>query len=158
MDVTKQNTSGQAEDSDRKRAIETLARATAEELAAAWIALSPQPDFQMLRGPETGLLMVRGRIGGGGSPFNLGEVTVSRVTVRLATGTVGFGQSLGTDREKARRAALFDALWQQPGTRDFVEAQLLSPVASRLAAEDRRRTEETAATRVDFFTVVRGED
>lgn len=158
MDAKKQNTSGETADGDRKRTMDLLARATISELTAGWTALSSRPDVQMLRGPETGLVMVRGRIGGGGSPFNLGEATVSRATVRLASGIVGFGQALGTDREKARLAAIFDALWQQEDTRDFVEARLLVPVAARIAAEDRLRTEETAATRVDFFTMVRGED
>lgn len=157
MDVTKQSVGGEAS-GDRKHAIDLLSRASRAELTAAWAALSLQPGVQMLRGPETGLVMVRGRIGGGGSPFNLGEATVSRATVRLANGIVGFGHSLGTDREKARLAAIFDALWQQADTRDFVEAHLLSPIAARIAAEDRRKTEETAATRVDFFTMVRGED
>lgn len=158
MDAKKQNTSGETADDDRKRTMDLLARTTINELTAAWTALSSRPDVQMLRGPETGLVMVRGRIGGGGSPFNLGEATVSRATVRLTSGIVGFGQALGTDREKARLAAIFDALWQQEDTRDFVEARLLVPVAARIAADDRRRSEETAATRVDFFTMVRGED
>ncbi len=157
MDANKQTTGGEAT-GDHKHAIDLLGRATAGELTAAWTALSPQPSVQTLRGPETGLVMVRGRIGGGGAPFNLGEATVSRATVRLANGIVGFGHSLGTDREKARLAAIFDALWQQADTRGFVEAHLLLPVAARIAAEDRRKTEETAATRVDFFTMVRGED
>lgn len=157
MDASKQSIKGEA-GGDRKRSIDLLSGATRAELNAAWAALSAQPAFQMLRGPETGLIMVRGRIGGGGAPFNLGESTISRATVRLASGTVGFGQSLGTDREKARLAAIFDALWQQADTRGFVEARLLSPIAARIAAEDRRKTEETAATRVDFFTMVRGED
>ncbi|MDI6836099.1 MAG: phosphonate C-P lyase system protein PhnG [Rhizobiaceae bacterium] len=157
MDASKQTAKGEAT-GDRKHAIDLLGRATGKELTAAWAALAPQPSVQALRGPETGLVMVRGRIGGGGAPFNLGEATVSRATVRLANGIVGFGQSLGTDREKARLAAIFDALWQQADTRDFVETRLLSPIAARIAVDDGRKTEQTAATRVDFFTMVRGED
>lgn len=102
--------------------------------------------------------MVRGRIGGGGAPFNLGEVTVTRATIRLASGTVGHAHALGTDREKVRLAAIFDALWHQPATKDFVEKAILLPITERIAGRDRQRAEETAATRVDFFTMVRGED
>jgi alpha-D-ribose 1-methylphosphonate 5-triphosphate synthase subunit PhnG len=110
-----------------------------------------------VRGPETGLVMVRGRIGGGGDPFNLGEATVSRATVRLATGEIGHGQLLGTDKERARYAAIFDALYQNETYHPAVEA-LHEQIAARIAAKDRRKAEETAATRVDFFTMVRGED
>ena len=72
--------------------------------------------------------------------------------------TAGHAQALGTDKEAVRLAAIFDALWQEPGTRGFVERELLSPAEARLAAEDERKAQETAATRVDFFTMVRGED
>jgi alpha-D-ribose 1-methylphosphonate 5-triphosphate synthase subunit PhnG len=143
---------------ERKRTTDLLARAEHEELETAWNGLEAKPDVHPVRGPETGLVMVRGRIGGGGSPFNLGEVTVTRATVRLGSGTVGHSHALGTDREKARLAAVFDALWQEPATRDFVEATLLRPITERIVAENARKAEETAATRVDFFTMVRGED
>jgi alpha-D-ribose 1-methylphosphonate 5-triphosphate synthase subunit PhnG len=143
---------------DRKRVTDLLAKAEREELDAAWEALAEKPVAQPVRGPETGLVMVRGRIGGGGSPFNLGEVTVTRATVRLASGKVGHAHALGTDREKARLAAIFDALWQERAMKDFVERAILAPVAERIAAADRKKAEETAATRVDFFTMVRGED
>lgn len=143
---------------ERKRAADLLARATKEELANAWAKLAKKPEVQPVRGPETGLVMVRGRIGGGGAPFNLGEVTVTRATVRLSSGAIGHAQALGTDRERARFAAVFDALWSEDDTRNFVEESLLSAIAERIAVDDRKKAEETAATRVDFFTMVRGED
>jgi len=145
-------------DDGRKRTVDLLARAETQELRAAWDALAEKPVVQPVRGPETGLVMVRGRIGGGGAPFNLGEVTVTRATVRLASGSVGHAQALGTNSEKARLSAIFDALWQEEATTDFVEERLLSPVARRIADEANRKAEETFATRVDFFTMVRGED
>ena len=147
-----------AEQSARKRALDVLAAAPAKALAERWAAFGDQPAHQRIRGPETGLVMVRGRIGGGGSPFNLGEVTVTRATIRLASGTVGHGQSLGTDRKKARLAAIFDALWQEEASRAFVEEKLLQPIARHIAAAAQQKADETAATRVDFFTMVRGED
>lgn len=145
-------------DNRRKRTVDLLARAKTQELLAAWDALAEKPAAQPVRGPETGLVMVRGRIGGGGAPFNLGEVTVTRATVRLASGSVGHAQALGTDREKARLSAIFDALWQEAATQGFVEEKLLSPIARRIADDINRKAEETAATRVDFFTMVRGDN
>ena len=144
-------------DPARKKAMGLLARATLDELNAAWEALADKPEVHPVRGPETGLVMVRGRIGGGGDPFNLGEATVSRATIRLSTGEIGHGQMLGTDRQRARLAAIFDALSQRAGNKADVES-LLYRVAERLAQEERRKAEETAATRVDFFTMVRGDD
>jgi alpha-D-ribose 1-methylphosphonate 5-triphosphate synthase subunit PhnG len=142
---------------DRKRAMGILARATRAELEVAWTALEPKPTMTPVRGPETGLVMVRGRIGGGGAPFNLGEVTATRASVRLGDGTVGHGQALGTDGEKARLAAAFDALLQVPAYARRVE-RLLQDVTTRIDADDDRKARETAATRVDFFTMVRGDD
>jgi alpha-D-ribose 1-methylphosphonate 5-triphosphate synthase subunit PhnG len=102
--------------------------------------------------------MLRGRIGGTGSPFNIGEASVARAAVRLATGETGFSYVLGRDLKKARLAAVCDALWQASDTREDVERHVLVPL--RAARDRRRRTERarTAATKVDFFTLVRGED
>lgn len=142
----------------RQRAAALLARATSDELNAAWDKLSDKPEVRPVRGPETGLVMVRGRIGGGGDPFNLGEATVTRATILLGSGTAGHAHALGTDKTKVRMAAIFDALWQEGPTQVFVETEILGPIEARIAEEDRRKAEETAATRVDFFTMVRGED
>ncbi|WP_181708400.1 phosphonate C-P lyase system protein PhnG [Chthonobacter rhizosphaerae] len=151
--------SGLDADTDARRAVlGVLARATRDDLAAAWTAWPDKPDVFDVRAPETGLVMVRGRMGGGGRPFNLGETTVTRCTVRLGDGTVGTGHVLGRDRVQARLVAVFDALWQRPRTRPAVEAAVIAPVRARLAAEDDSARSETAATRVDFFTMVRGDD
>ncbi|WP_337270598.1 phosphonate C-P lyase system protein PhnG [Oryzifoliimicrobium ureilyticus] len=142
----------------RKRVADLLAKAEMSELNATWADVDPKPAVQPIRGPETGLVMIKGRIGGGGSPFNLGEATVTRATVRLETGTVGHAHALGTDREKVQLAAIFEALWQEAETQSLVEERLLKAIEARLAAADSQKAEETAATRVDFFTMVRGED
>lgn len=142
---------------ERKRTMDTLALATEPELAGAWEALAVKPAVKPVRGPETGLVMVRGRTGGTGQPFNLGEVAVCRATVMLEDGTAGHAHVLGSHPQKARLAAVFDALAQTDSHKPAVEA-LLQHIASRISGERRRKTQETAATRVDFFTMVRGED
>ncbi|MBL0372915.1 phosphonate C-P lyase system protein PhnG [Rhizobium sp. KVB221] len=141
----------------RRRTMEVLARADEKELAAAWSALGNPPDFTAVRGPETGLVMVRGRIGGGGSPFNLGETSVSRATIRLETGEIGHGHVLGLSRKSAELIALFDALAQRPELAGAVD-DLVLRVSDRLADEDAREKRRTAATKVEFFTMVRGDD
>jgi alpha-D-ribose 1-methylphosphonate 5-triphosphate synthase subunit PhnG len=115
------------------------------------------PVYENLREPENGLVMVRGRIGGDGAPFNLGEATVSRAAVRLSTGELGFGYTLGRDRQKARMIALCDALVQSDEFAGAVESQVIAPLRTRMISERNRTAAETAATRVDFYTLVRGE-
>jgi alpha-D-ribose 1-methylphosphonate 5-triphosphate synthase subunit PhnG len=146
------------ETAGRQAAMATLAHAGADELRHLWEASGLPGEARLLRGPETGLVTLRGRIGGGGAPFNLGEATVTRATVRLADGTVGHAYALGRDKEKARLSAIADALWQQPARRADVEAKILAPLREAAAVADGRRRAETAATKVDFFTLVRGED
>jgi alpha-D-ribose 1-methylphosphonate 5-triphosphate synthase subunit PhnG len=128
-------------------------------LADRYAALSDAlPPAAPVRGPEVGLVMLRGRAGGGGSPFNLGEASVVRATVKLGSGEVGHAVVLGRDAEHARRAAHLDAVWQRPEWRQRIEDDVVAPGLADEAAATHRRAEETEATRVDFFTLVRGED
>jgi len=140
----------------RRAAMAVLAHAGTAEIAARLDAIA-LPAFENLREPENGLVMVRGRIGGDGAPFNLGEATVSRAAVRLATGEVGFGYTLGRDRQKAQMIALCDALAQSKEFADAVEEHVLAPLRAAMISVRNRRAAETAATRVDFYTLVRGE-
>jgi len=141
----------------RQSAMAAMAKADMVELEAILAELSPVPSASDLRPPEIGLVMLRGRTGGEGAPFNLGEATVSRAAVRLEGGATGFAYRLGRQANAARAAAMIDALWQDDARRDAVEAAL-EPVRERLAFEAGQVRAETAATKVEFFTLVRGED
>lgn len=132
-----------------------LARARPDALAALCAAL-PEPTFTWLRPPETGLVMVQGRVGGEGGPFNLGEMTVTRCVLRLDRGTVGHASVQGRDKAHARRAAWVDALWQEDPA--GIEAAILAPLSAAETARRTMRAAKAAATRVEFFTLVRGED
>ncbi|WP_233253145.1 phosphonate C-P lyase system protein PhnG [Paracoccus binzhouensis] len=130
-----------------------LARAPAARLAA----LAPDlPTHELLRAPEIGAVMLEGRIGGTGSRFNLGEMTVTRCSVRLGD-AVGHACVQGRDRDHARRAAVLDALLQgeQAGR---IEARVIAPLRAEAQARRGARAEKAAATRVEFFTMMRGED
>src|SRR6202790_3717030 len=144
------------EQARRQAAMAVLAHAHAAEIAEHLNAIA-LPAHENLREPEQGLVMVRGRIGGDGAPFNVGEATVSRAAVRLATGEVGFGYTLGRDQQKAQMIALCDALVQSDEFAGAVEARVLAPLRAALISEQNRKAAETAATRVDFYTLVRGE-
>ena len=132
-----------------------LARAPGARLATL---LPDLPPFDWLRAPEAGAVMVRGRMGaGGGAPFNLGEMTVTRCALRLADGTVGHAVVQGRDRGHATRVAVIDALLQGAAAAR-IEASVLAPLRAEEATRRRVRAEKAAATKVEFFTLVRGED
>lgn len=131
-----------------------LARAPSERLATL---LPDLPEAQDLRPPEVGTVMVRGRIGATGAAFNLGEMTVTRCSLRLGSGQVGHAHVEGRDKAHARRAAIIDALMQTDCASD-VHARILAPLAQEEATRRATRAAKAAATRVEFFTLVRGED
>jgi alpha-D-ribose 1-methylphosphonate 5-triphosphate synthase subunit PhnG len=140
----------------RRAAMAVLAHSDAAEIARRLEKITV-PAYENLREGENGLVMVRGRIGGDGAPFNLGEATLSRAAVRLSTGEVGFGYTLGRDRQKARMIALCDAMVQSDEFADVVESTVLAPLRVAMIAARSQKAAETAATRVDFYTLVRGE-
>ncbi|HSF65677.1 MAG TPA: phosphonate C-P lyase system protein PhnG [Paracoccaceae bacterium] len=131
-----------------------LARAAPARLAALMPDL---PDHALLRSPEIGAVMVRGRVGGTGAPFNLGEVTVTRCSVRLACGTVGHAWVQGRDKAHATRAALADALMQTDAA-PSLQTRVLDVLASEAEAARATRAAKAAATKVDFFTLMRGDN
>ncbi|MFZ2099582.1 MAG: phosphonate C-P lyase system protein PhnG [Oricola sp.] len=142
----------------RQDRLSALAAADGAELMRLWDGLGIDPACEMVRGPETGLVALRGRVGGGGSPFNFGEATVTRATVRLENGAIGHSVMLGRDRRKAKLIAILDALAQDTEMESKIDERIVRPLQASLAERDRVRQAETAATKVDFFTMVRGED
>ncbi|NUH65120.1 phosphonate C-P lyase system protein PhnG [Sulfitobacter sp. S0837] len=142
---------------DRKTWMGILARAEAGDLARLWQDLGPAPAHDVLRAPEIGGIMLRGRMGAVGDAFNMGEMSVTRCSVRLANGPDGHAYVQGRSRTKALQAALVDALMQS-GAADAVRTKLLSPLAEIEAKRRASRAAKAAATKVDFFTMVRGED
>ena len=135
-----------------------LAQAGPAAVEAVWSRLEPEPAYRLLRAAETGLVMVRGRAGGTGVPFNLGEMTVTRCSVTLGDGRVGHAYVPGRDGRHAERAAVLDALLQDEAAQAMLERLVIEP----LVAASRARQQETRArvrgTRVEFFTLVRGEE
>ena len=136
---------------DRQHWMAVLARATAPELEAASEGLVP--EYTTLRGPEAGLVMLRGRAGGSGDPFNVGEASVVRCTVRTGAGLIGHAYCLGRDLRQAELAAALDAALQDPDRRDALRARVVAPLAAAQEARRAQAARRAAATRVDFFTM-----
>jgi len=142
----------------RARWMSALARAEPGAVEAAWSHVPAKPVYRMLRPPETGLVMVRGRAGGTGAAFNLGEMTVTRCSVALPDGRVGHAYVAGRDARHAETAAVLDAMLQDPERRAALEALVVEPLLVAREARERAGRARAGATRVEFFTMVRGEE
>jgi len=142
----------------RRRWMSVLAQASPDELEARWRKVEAPPRHRMLRRPETGLVMVRGRAGGTGARFNVGEVTVTRCAVELEGGAVGVAYVRGRDPRHAELAAVLDALLQDPARRESLEPAVVEPLAAAQAARRRAAAERVAPSKVEFFTMVRGDE
>ncbi len=138
---------------ERQRWMAVLARTSASEIEQRLATLPSLPPHALLRGPEVGSVMVRGRAGGGGAAFNLGEMTVARCTVRAASGQVGHAYVAGRDLRQAELAAALDAALQDPAQLPALYQGVIAPLAAAQAAQRAALAAEAAATRVQFFTM-----
>ncbi|OUM72606.1 phosphonate C-P lyase system protein PhnG [Pseudomonas caspiana] len=140
----------------RQRWIGVLARAVGDELSRHESALR-DAEYQLIRAPEIGMTLVRGRMGGTGAPFNVGEMSVTRCVVRLADGRTGYSYLAGRDKPRAELAALADAHLQGPQQQHWLR-ELIEPLARAQLKRRADKDAEIAASKVEFFTLVRGED
>ncbi len=146
-----------AQNTDRKKWMSLLAKAPEGRIAALLDIATARPGFDWLRAPEVGSVMVRGRMGGTGDAFNMGEMTVTRCALKLGCGTVGHGYVQGRRKACAEAAALIDALMQTQAA-PRIQAEVLDPLTEETKARQTSRADKAAATKVDFFTMSRGED
>ena len=75
----------------------------------------------------------------------------------LDSGAVGHGYVQGRDKQAAQSAALVDALMQTEQA-DDIRTRVLQPLEDRQLEARATRARKAAATKVDFFTMARGED
>lgn len=134
-----------------------LAKAPMPVLRDAVAGFGELPTYSWLRRPEIGLAMVRARTGGAGAQFNLGEMSITRCALRLDSGEMGVAYVAGRDARHVEWAAPFDALMQTPAA-DTVRDRVLDPIDAALNARLAETLEQAQAARVDFMTMVRGED
>jgi alpha-D-ribose 1-methylphosphonate 5-triphosphate synthase subunit PhnG len=145
------------EHAERKAWMGVLAKAPEGRVGALLDAAMARPDFTWLRAPEIGSTMVRGRAGATGAPFNMGEMTVTRCALTLASGEVGHAYIKGRRKADAEAAALVDALMQSAAA-ETVRTGVLAPLSAEQTAAKAARAAKAAATKVEFFTMARGED
>lgn len=143
---------------DRQRWLSVLAHSSAALLETHWQALNLQPAFTLIRPAEIGLTRLQARMGATGKRFVMGDATVTRAVVQLGDGTLGYSYLLGRDKAHAERCALLDALLQQPETRPLLEEKIITPLAAWRDEQRQLRAREIASSKVDFFTLVRGDN
>lgn len=143
--------------SARQAWMAVLARARTEALEAIVAARGGLASHAVLKPAKVGTVMIEGRAGGTGGRFNTGEATVTRCVVRLDSGTLGFAYALGSDRRKALLAAMLDGLLQDCEAHESLFEAIGKLAAEQAAARD-LASRKAAATKVEFFTLVRASD
>ena len=141
----------------RRQWLGVLSRAPRPALEAALARLDNLAPLVHVRPSEAGMVMLRGRVGGTGDAFNLGEASVTRCALRMGAGPLGVGYTLGRDRRKAELIAIFDALLQDQARQGQLQCELIEPLAEQQAAQRDAESRSAAASKVEFFTFVRGE-
>lgn len=134
-----------------------LARADTGELQALVRKIVPLPEGEIVRAAQTGTVLAEGRAGGTGERFNIGDVTVTRCIVRIGD-RLGFSYALGRDKAKAALAARLDALLQDEAWRNRLIDNIVRPLEQAQAERRLLAARKAAATKVDFFTLIRGEE
>ncbi|MDX2214351.1 MAG: phosphonate C-P lyase system protein PhnG [Oculatellaceae cyanobacterium bins.114] len=153
----------QTQDQRRRQSwMSTLAKAAFSQLEHQVTLLGELPPYERLRAPEIGLAMVQGRAGGTGQPFYLGEMTLTRCVVRLqlqgeSEAIAGFGYVAGRSHRHAELAALCDALLQHPTWHEAVQSTVIEPLNQVAQEHHKQQQQQVEATRVNFFTMLRGE-
>ena len=145
------------EQTARQAWLAVLSRATLAQLERLAPSADTLPRLHQVRPPEIGMVMLRGRVGGTGNPFNLGEASVVRCAVRLGDGPLGVSYALGRNKRRAELAALIDALLQDPAQHDDVHQTVIAPLAQTQAQARDAKQRAAAGSKVEFFTLVRGE-
>lgn len=143
---------------ERQKWMSVLAQSQFSELKSRWDTLALAPEYAMVRQPEIGLAQVRARMGSTGRQFNVGDATITRAVIKLSSGELGYSYLQGRSKSHAELAAVIDALMQNDQYLEVLNSQLIEPLAALKHERDSQRAQEVASSKVDFFTMVRGED
>ena len=167
---------------NRQQLLSVLSKSSFDDINRFWQSLSIVPSYSLLKAPEVGMTMVRAKTGGTGQAFNMGEMTVTRTVIRLdvseghlkessseekgveekcveekRTDIIGFGYTAGRDTKKSELIAVVDAYFQLPEYTDLIEEKILQPLLDKQRHQEESEAKKVDATKVNFFTMVRGE-
>lgn len=142
----------------RQLLLSVLSKSPLESINQYWKNLDISPDYSFLKKSEIGMAMVKAKAGGAGQEFNMGEMTVTRSVIMLNTKEIGYGYTAGRDKKKSVLIALIDACFQTIQWQSIIATKLLNPLMHELQTQHTRQQEKVDRTKVNFFTMVRGED
>jgi alpha-D-ribose 1-methylphosphonate 5-triphosphate synthase subunit PhnG len=140
----------------RKSWMSLLATSNQSDLLNLWEQKKIKVNYVWLRTPEIGSIMAQGRMGVTGDKFNIGEVTITRCSLKLNCGTIGHSYVQGRSKKKAEISALCDALMQTKMSKE-INKNIIIPLEKIKKDNKRKILSKAEATKVDFFTLVRGE-
>lgn len=143
--------------SARQTLLSLLSKSQRSDIQEAWESTDLRPAYTLLKQPEIGMVMVKAKAGGDGSPFNMGEMTVTRTVLQLTSNELGYGYTAGRDKQKSLTIALVDACYQVDAWKDQIEQKLLKPLQALIRANEAQHKEKVDSTKVNFFTMMRGE-
>ncbi len=142
----------------RQHWMSVMAKSSPEALIVLSDNYVNQHTFETIRAAEVGLTQVRGRMGGTGSQFNVGDMTITRCVVRSPEGHYGHSYIMGRNKDHATRAATLDAMLQDQIHQSLLMEKIIQPLTKDLAVKTAEKADTVAQTKVNFFTLVRGED
>ena len=140
----------------RKSWMSLLATSSQSDLLNLWEQKKIKVNYVWLRTPEIGSIMAQGRMGVTGDKFNIGEVTITRCSLKLNCGTIGHSYVQGRSKKKAEISALCDALMQTKMSKE-INKNIIIPLEKIKKDNKHKILSKSEATKVDFFTLVRGE-
>ena len=140
----------------RKSWMSLLATSNQSDLLNLWEQKKIKVNYVWLRTPEIGSIMAQGRMGVTGDKFNIGEVTITRCSLKLNCGTIGHSYVQGRSKKKAEISALCDALMQTKMSKE-INKNIIIPLGKIKKDNKHKILSKAEATKVDFFTLVRGE-
>lgn len=142
----------------RQQWMSTLATANFENLNNLWGKQDLNPSYQPIRSPEIGLAQVQARMGGTGDRFNVTDITVTRCVIKLNSGELGYSYLAGRHKPHAELAAVIDALMQLDAYQQVFMDTIIQPLQMERKKKHLLRQQQVSNSKVDFFTLVRGDD
>lgn len=141
----------------RQKNLSILAKASLVTMRKYWESIGANATFVFLKKPEVGMAMVRAQAGGGSEDFNMGEMTMTRCVVRLDSEEIGYGFVAGRSKKKSELIAIIDASWQTESLKKIIEEKIIDPLYRLQIYREQKVAEDTKTSKVNFFTMVRGE-
>lgn len=142
----------------RQRAMGVMAKSELKAISDCWQTLNITLDYDTIKPAQVGMAMVRAQAGTEGLVYNQGEMTVTRCVLQeKATQVMGVGYTQGRSKQKATLMAEVDLALQNASHQNDVIEKLVEPLEQAHQRAVAQQNKATDATKVDFFTMVRGE-